>query len=107
MTPKQTATQNFLVIMGEVISQGLVKNKTEFAKKVGEHQQNITKMETGSRAPTIDQLAAASKLWGYNMNWIVLNTGAKKLDPKMNVPIEERVSILEQQVRILKKRLPS
>lgn len=107
MTHKQTATQNFLIIMAEVISQGLVKNKTEFAKRVGEHQQNITKMEAGTRSPTIDQLAAVCKLWGYNMNWIVMNASPKKIDPKMNVPIEQRVSVLEQQVRVLKKRLPS
>lgn len=104
MTHKQTATQNFLIIMSEVINQGLVRNKTEFAKKVGEHQQNIIKMEKGTRAPTIDQLATACKLWGYNLNWVILNASPKKIDPKANVPIEERVTILEQQVRVLKKR---
>lgn len=105
MTYKETATANFLLIMKEVISAGVVKNKTEFAKLVGEYQQNIALMESGKRAPTIDQLATACELWGYSLNWIIMDRGPKMRDPKQEKPLDERVNDLEKKVDLLSRRL--
>lgn len=96
-------TQRFLLIRDEVIRDGLCNTAAEFAKEVGEYPQNFSKMEKGSRFPTLDHIARACEKYNYNANWVMLNSGSKKMDKRQEVPIEKRVSDLEIQVRSLKK----
>ncbi|HEX7906217.1 MAG TPA: hypothetical protein VF487_20225 [Chitinophagaceae bacterium] len=102
---KDIATANFLLIMEEVIGTRQCKNRGEFAKSVGEYLPNISIMEKGERAPTLEQCGRACDLYGYNMNWLVMNKGEKKFDPKQSEPITERVSRLEQQILIINREL--
>lgn len=98
-------TQRFLLIKDEVIREGLVNTAKEFATAIGEHSQNFTKMEKGTRSPTLDQVARACEIYGYSPTWVILNKGSKKLDKKAEVPLEKRVDQLEQQMRKLKKHV--
>lgn len=101
-------TQRFLLICDEVIHEGQAKNRSAFAKSVGEHQQNLSMMEKGTRAPTLEQIAIACKIYGYSANWVMLNIGEKKLKVKEQQSTEERLSNLEAEVsrisRTLKRR---
>ena len=98
-------TERFLLLMNEVIGSGQAENRTSFAKTVGEYQQNLSAMERGDRAPTLEQAATACEAYEYSANWLLLNVGPKKLDPKEILPIEKRVSDLESEMRKLKQLL--
>lgn len=102
---KEISTSNIIIVMNEVIQSGQCKNRGEFAKKIGEYQQNLSAIESGKRAPTVEQLAKAASEFGYNLNWMILGIGPKRSDPKLNIPIEQRVSLLEQQMRSMKKQM--
>lgn len=101
-------TKRFLLLCDEVIREGHTRNKSTFAKSVGEYQQNLALMEKGTRSPTLEHIAAACKLYGYSANWVVLNLGEKKLKAQEQKPLDERVSFLESEVaritRVLKKK---
>lgn len=98
-------TQRFLLIIDEVILDGQAKNRSSFAKSVGEHQQNLSLMEKGTRSPTLEQIAIACKLYGYSANWLILNLGEKKLKETEQKTTEERISNLEAQVSKINRRL--
>lgn len=98
-------TTRFLLIKDEVIRQGVCKTLKEFAEKVGEHPQNFSKMENGTRFPTLDHVARACAEFGYCAQWVVLGKGPKRTDKKDESSIEKRVSDLEIQVRSIKRKL--
>lgn len=98
-------TGRFMLICEEALATAQVKTRTEFAKSVGEHQQNLVAMENGSRAPTLEQIAKACDLYGYSPTWLILNRGPKKMKETEQLPIEERVSNLEDQVTRMKRRI--
>jgi hypothetical protein len=98
-------TKRFLLIVDEVIREGSIGTRTEFAQAVGEHQQNLALMEKGTRAPTLEHIAVACKKFGYSPTWLVLGTGDKKLKVKDQKGIEDRVSELEAIVASLKNMI--
>lgn len=100
---KHQITERFLMILNEAIKEGQTKNKSTFAKSVGEHQQNLSLMEKGARAPTLEQIAIACKTYGYAPNWLILGIGAKRLKPNDQKTTEERLSNLEWEVSRLKR----
>lgn len=98
-------THRFLMIKDEVIKQGLCNTLKEFAEKVGEHPQNFSKMEKGTRFPTLDHIARACAEFGYSAQWLLLNQGPKRSDKKNEETLEQRVSDLETQMRMIKRKL--
>ncbi|MGQ0739752.1 MAG: hypothetical protein ACT4OJ_11875 [Bacteroidota bacterium] len=102
---KEIARVNFLQLMDEVLRSGACKNRQAFAKSVGEYLPNISMMEKGGRTPTIEQVAMACELYGYSMNWVVMNIGDKRIDQSFREPLTERVTKLEQQVLVLQRTM--
>lgn len=98
-------TKRFLLIMDEAIRDGHTENRTTFAKSVGEHQQNLSAMEDGARSPTLEQIAAACKVYGYNPTWLILGTGDKRLKAKDQKTDDERLTQLEVEVSKIKRML--
>lgn len=96
-------TTRLLQMRDEVVRDGLAKHKTEFAETIGEHQQNMTKLENGERRPTLDQIGKACETYGYSPTWLVLGIGPKKLKPSKEKKIDERVAALESEVIKLKR----
>jgi hypothetical protein len=96
-------TKRFLLIVDEVIRSGQVDTKGEFAKSVGEHQQNLSLMEKGTRAPTLEHIALSCKLYGYNPTWLILGVGEKKLKTSDGKTIEARVTDLETELAAIKR----
>lgn len=102
---KKAITERFMMICDEVIQAGVCKTRKEFAAAVGEHPQNLTLMDKGTRSPTLEQLARACDLYGYSPTWLILNRGPRKLQEGEKDPIEERVESLESDLEALKKHL--
>lgn len=98
-------TERYLQIMTEAIQEGLANSKTDFARRVGEHQQNLSTIEKGGRTPTIDQLVNACVEFGYSANWLLLNTGDKKMKKTEMKPLDLRVNDLESEVVRIKRQL--
>jgi hypothetical protein len=104
-------TQRFLQLCSEVIREGVVNNRKDFATSVGEHQQNLSLMDKGTRAPTLEQIVNACKKYGYSANWLMLNQGAKKIKTEIKktrftpATMEERVHSLETEVARLDRNL--
>lgn len=96
-------TKRFLLIMDEAIRDGHTENRTTFAKSVGEHQQNLTAMQNGSRSPTLEQIATACKMYGYSPTWLILGTGEKKMAAKDEKTLDQRISELEAEVARIKR----
>lgn len=101
-------TQRFLQICSEVIQEGHTENKKSFAESVGEHQQNLIMMQNGKRAPTLEQIVAACKTYGYSANWLILNMGQKKLSETIKGSVgslEQRVNNLETEIARINRKL--
>lgn len=98
-------TKRFLLVADEVIRNGQVDTKGEFAKSVGEHQQNLSLMEKGTRAPTLEHIALSCKLYGYNPAWLILGVGEKRLKATDGKTIEARVGDLETELAAIKRML--
>lgn len=98
-------TQRFLLICDEVVRDGQVKNKSIFADSIGEHQQNLSKMDGKGRTPTLDQIARVCELFGYSPTWLILGVGEKKMKPGERRPLEGRVTDLEAEVARIKRLL--
>jgi hypothetical protein len=96
-------TNRLLQMRDEVVRDGLAKHRTEFAETIGEHQQNMTKMENGTRRPTLDQIGTACEVYGYSPTWLVLGIGPKKLKPSKEKKIDQRIADLEAEVTKLKR----
>lgn len=96
-------TKRFLLIMDEVIRDRKCENRTAFAKSVGEHQQNLPAMENGTRAPTLEQIATACRIYGYSPTWLILGTSEKKMSAKDEKTTDERLSELEAEVVRIKR----
>jgi transcriptional regulator with XRE-family HTH domain len=92
--------KRFLQMMKDVIHEGQCIDKVDFATKIGEWSQNITAMEKGGRAPTLEQLATACKKFGYNPTWLVLGVGNKKLTQDDH---KKRITELETEMVRIKK----
>lgn len=102
---KAAMTDRFMIICEEVLQSQLVKSRTEFARSVGEHQQNLAAMENGTRSPTLEQVARACDLYGYSPTWLILNRGPKKMKETEQLPLEERVTLLETEVGRIRRAL--
>jgi transcriptional regulator with XRE-family HTH domain len=95
---RDKVTTRFLHAMRQIISerkQGC-KTITQFAKLIGEHQQNISKMEKGERFPTIDQVCRLCLLFDISPTWILLGEG------EMNQVTDVKAALLTLTQRISK-----
>lgn len=43
---------------------------SQFAKSIGEYQQNISKIEKGERYPTLDHIARLCDVFNYSAEWL-------------------------------------
>lgn len=97
-------TKRFLKIMAEAIASDQVKTRMEFAESIGEHQQNLSKMKQGTRAPTLEHIAIACKKYGYSPTWVMLGIGDKKMKGGQN-SLDERILSLEKDMALIQKEL--
>lgn len=91
------------------------KNQREFAEVIGLHEASLTRiLKTGSiEVKTIDKLV--KYIPNLNVNWLLYNKGAMKLDSNMNVVFEpevlyeneqsKKVKDLEKEVKKLEERI--
>lgn len=98
-------TARFMIICEEVLESQQAKTRSEFARSVGEHQQNLAAMENGSRSPTLEQVARACDIYGYSPTWLILNRGPKKMKETEQLPLEERVAQVEADIARIKRHL--
>jgi hypothetical protein len=98
-------TKRILLIMEEVIKEGVCDTVDEFMTSIGEHRTSKSAYEDGSRAPTPEQIAITCAKFGYSPTWVILGIGEKKLNPKNQTPLEDRVSELETVVQSLKNMI--
>lgn len=82
MAQKLDVTDRFLHVMKYVVSNKIngITSAKAFLESVGEHQQSKTKLESGTRTPTIKQLVATSKLYGIDTNWLMMGEGKMLYD---------------------------
>jgi transcriptional regulator with XRE-family HTH domain len=100
---RDEVSKRFLNAMRQIISerkQGC-KTITQFAKMIGEHQQNISKMEKGERFPTIDQICRLCLIFDISPTWILLGEG------EMNqvTDIKAALQIITQRVSKMEKAM--
>ena len=98
-------TKRFLLIMDEVIKEGKCDTPAEFLISVGEHRQQLYAYLDDIRSPTLEQLATTCTRYGYSPTWVMLGTGDKKMNPKDEKTIEDRVTELEATVAALKNMI--
>lgn len=69
--------KRFVQMMRQVIAHEIsgVNTETEFAKRVGMLQQNISKITAGDRMPTVEVLCNACMLFNANPEWLLMNQG--------------------------------
>ncbi len=100
-----SVTSRFIQICREVVAAGMVANKTEFAESVGEYQQNLSLMEKGSRAPTIEQICLACEVYNYSPSWLMMGIGDKTMQKPGKRNLEQRLNEIESEVNIIKRAL--
>lgn len=76
----ELVSRRFIKAMKQIIADGTegVKNMKEFAEKVGEYPQNISRIEAGSRFPTIEMLCKMCLIFKISTGWILLGRGEMK-----------------------------
>lgn len=79
-----------------------ITTQTEFALMVGEYNQNISRMENGTRYPTIETLALTCEVFGIDANWLLLGVG----DMKPGDETKRRLDLIEKQLQALTKKKP-
>lgn len=108
MTKKHTkqVTARFLKAMRQIIADELegVTTKSQFAERVGEHQQNISRMVKGERYPTIDVLVNICLIFKVDPAWLLLNKGTMfpSLQSMMDSGLFQRMAEIEKMLNIPK-----
>lgn len=76
----KSVSRRFIKAMKQIIADGTdgVKNLKEFAEKVGEYPQNISRIEAGTRYPTIEMLCIMCLVFKINPGWVLLGRGEMK-----------------------------
>jgi transcriptional regulator with XRE-family HTH domain len=99
----EEVTARFVKAMDHVIARRLdgVDSRHAFAKKIGEYPQNFSKMEQGTRYPTLDQVHLICKLFDVDALWLLLGIGEMFLDQKKSVSAK----VVEDKLARLEKRL--
>jgi transcriptional regulator with XRE-family HTH domain len=95
----QQVTQRFLYAMKQVIAlerEG-VDTRAAFAQMIGEHSQNISKMEHGTRYPTIEAICLMCDAFKINPSWLLMGTGDMWLD-NWEATLMSRLSAIEKAV---------
>jgi hypothetical protein len=98
-------TKRFLLIMDETIKEGKCESEADFLTSIGEHRTNLYAYQNGTRSPTLEQVATTCLKYNYAPTWLILGTGDKKMSPKNQKTIEDRVSELEVTVAALKNQV--
>jgi len=73
----QLVAGRFVKAMKQIIANEIkdVTNRSQFAEKVGEYKQNISKIESGERYPTIETICTMCLVFGVDPGWILLERG--------------------------------
>jgi len=106
-------TQRFLQAMKQVIAlekEGIT-TRSEFAVIIGEYGQNISKMEQGSRYPTLESICRICTIFKVNPEWVLLGEGdmwnveggSKTLMKRLN-EIESSIKKIEKLEKKAKKK---
>ena len=99
--------KRFIKAMKQSIADGLagINNRSDFAARVGEYKQNISKMEAGVRCPTIDVLCRMCMEFGVSAEWLMLGNGQMFTHSRGNSnDIIERLDKLEKIVSGTEKK---
>ena len=92
--------ERFLKVMKQVIANELqdITTQKEFADKVGEYAQNISKIESGTRYPTIEMLCNTCIIFNVDPGWLLLEKGTM-FGKENEQSLLERVIKLEKQMK--------
>jgi len=106
---KETVTLRFLEAMRRVLMARKEGCKTmkQFAEFVGEHQQNISKMERGERMPTVEQICRLCEVFGFSPAWVLLGRGNMEETAELGAAIavlQERMTKIEIEIEQMKAR---
>lgn len=100
---KEAITIRFLTCMRQVLMVRMKGCRTmkDFADFVGEHQQNLSKMEKGERSPTLDQTARLCEIFGFSPAWVILGKGNMQETAELNAQLailEKRITKVEVEI---------
>jgi transcriptional regulator with XRE-family HTH domain len=103
---KEKVTLRFLEAMRRILMARVKGCKTvsQFAAFIGEHPQNISKMENGTRFPTIDQVCRLCEVFGYSPNWLLLGKGNMEDTAELSATVailKDKVTKIELQLEQL------
>lgn len=101
-------SKRFLQVMRRVVAEriGGITTQTAFAEKVGEFKQNITRIEAGTRYPTVEMLHMTCLVFGVDPAWLLMGTGEMfPADKKESIALLERVITLEKSFKLIKKKV--
>ncbi len=103
-------TGRFLEAMRDIISKNVngVTNRRLFGERIGEYQQNFSKMERGERSPTIESLCKLCTEFGYSAEWLLLGLGEKEPAGINNTSMDlllKRVDELTNRVNVVEKQV--
>ena len=94
----------FLQAMKQVIAKDLATSQKDFAEKVGEYAQNISKIESGSRYPTIEMMCNSCIIFNINPSWLLLNSGEMFTSDTKTIGLEERIETIEKELKQIKRK---
>ena len=105
MDYKEDIRGRFLAAMRHIISKRMKDCSTvkDFASRIGEYAQNISKMENGERFPTLDHIGSICDVFGISPNWLILNNGDMFIESElyyMVTEIEKRLTRVERFIKM-------
>lgn len=76
-TYKQDISERFAYAMRIIIAERKngCKNASQFSEMIGEHAQNISKINNGQRSPTLEQVARICNTFNLSPAWLILGKG--------------------------------
>lgn len=90
----------FIKAMDQLIALELVKDKVSFSEKVGLYQQNLSKIITEERYPTIEVLCNICLVFKVNPEWLLTGVGQMFITTSENGLIE-RITNIEKELKII------
>jgi transcriptional regulator with XRE-family HTH domain len=80
-----TINERIKNIINELILTGKVKNKTDFAQKLGTKLNTITEILGNRQSPTLETMQKICTVFGINTDWLLSGTGEMLKSQMINV----------------------
>ena len=91
--------KRFIKAMKQIIADEKAGTQKEFAEAVDEFPQNITKIITGVRYPTVETLCKICLVYGIDPGWLLLNKNTMYGNKTFDGGILERLNNIERMVK--------